>query len=108
MNKSEIMVVAALVEHNVPFFVIDHLNGVLRKSFHDSEIVKNVHAEEQKSSAIAYNVPGEDFGGKLMYEMNEGSSFFSIIIDESTDVSTKKVRPKFYSNRSSRVKTQLM
>lgn len=73
------------------------------------KLQKKISCKRTKSSAIAYNVLGEKFEEKMMED--SGLSTFSVIIDESTDVSTKKVLAiaiKFFSNTSGCVKTRFL
>ncbi|CAG5057444.1 unnamed protein product [Parnassius apollo] len=97
VKKAEISIVAALVEHNIPFRVMDHVSEVISRAFHDSEIAKRFSCRRTKSAAIAYNVLGNNFEEKMLAELRprpenetERSPVFSLIIDESTDVSTTK------------------
>lgn len=111
MKKAEIKIVSVLVEHNVPFHVMDHLSDVIKDAFPDSEIARKFSCKRTKSSAIAYNVLGGHFEEKLIQDLKSGLSTFSVIIDESTDVSTKKVLAiaiKFYSERNACVKTRFL
>lgn len=90
---------------------MDHLTDVIRDSFHDSEIAKKFSCKRTKSSAIAYNVLGRTFENKMIEDLKTGLSTFSVIIDESTDVSTTKVLAiaiKFWSNISACVKTRFL
>ncbi|KAG5869845.1 hypothetical protein JTB14_009007 [Gonioctena quinquepunctata] len=85
MKKAEIKIVSVLVEHNVPFLVMDHLSDVIKDTFPDSEIARKFSCKRTKSSAIAYNVLGGQFEEKMIQDLKSGLSTFSVIIDESTD-----------------------
>ncbi|CAG5006793.1 unnamed protein product [Parnassius apollo] len=76
---------------------MDHVSEVISRAFHDSEIAKRFSCRRTKSAAIAYNVLGNNFEEKMLAELRprpenetERSPVFSLIIDESTDVSTTK------------------
>lgn len=90
VKKAEIKIFAVLLEHNIPFRVMDHLSTVLKDSFHDSEIAKQFSCKRTKSTAIAYNVLGVNFQNKLLDDLKSGLSNFSIIIDETR--STKRLQ----------------
>ncbi|KAG5891806.1 hypothetical protein JTB14_006196 [Gonioctena quinquepunctata] len=79
--------------------------------FLTQKLQENVAVRETKSSAIAYNVLGGQFEEKMIQDLKSGLSTFSVIIDESTDVSTNKVLAiaiKFYSERHACVKTRFL
>ncbi|CAG5059967.1 unnamed protein product [Parnassius apollo] len=118
VKKAEISIVAALVEHNIPFRVMDHVREVISRAFHDSEIAKRFSCRRTKSAAIAYNVLGNNFEEKMLAELRprpenetERSPVFSLIIDESTDVSTTKVLAvavKYYSEKLQSPQTKFL
>ncbi|KAG5886620.1 hypothetical protein JTB14_013068 [Gonioctena quinquepunctata] len=83
MRKAEIKIVSVLVEHNVPFLVMDHLSDVIKDTFPDSEIARKFSCKRTKSSAIAYNVLGGQFEEKMLQDLKSGLSTFSVIIDLS-------------------------
>ncbi|KAG5895140.1 hypothetical protein JTB14_008574 [Gonioctena quinquepunctata] len=66
MKEAEIKIVSVLMEHNVPFLVMDHLSDVIKDTFPDSEIARQFSCKRTKSSAIAYNVLGGQFEGKMI------------------------------------------
>lgn len=104
-------IVACLVEHNVPFRIMDHLSKVINRAFHDSDIAKKFSCKRTKSAGVAYNAIGDKYEEMMIEDLKSGSSKFSIIIDESTDVSTKKVLAiafKYYSKNDMRSKTKLL
>ncbi|KAG5900255.1 hypothetical protein JTB14_018234 [Gonioctena quinquepunctata] len=95
MKKAEIKIVSVLVEHNVPFLVMDHLSDVIKDTFPDSEIARKFSCKRTKSSAIAYNVLGGQFEEKMIQDLKSGLSTFSVIIDVST-VSIKVTKFKIF------------
>lgn len=109
ITKAEVQMVAMLLEHNIPFRVMDHLSEVVNKSFHDSDIAKGFACKRTKATAIAYNVFGQHFEKKMLQDL--GKCTFSVIIDESTDITTTKVLAiavKYYSETSYSVKTRFL
>ncbi|KAL4708244.1 hypothetical protein ACJJTC_013813 [Scirpophaga incertulas] len=111
VKKAEMKIAACLIEHNVPYRIMDHLSEIINQSFHDSEIAKKFSCKRTKSAAVAYNAIGEQFEKKMLEDLHSSSKFFSIIIDESTDISTTKVLAiaiKYYSDASSCVKTVIL
>ena len=55
-KKAELMLCAALAEHNIPFCAMDHISELLARCFHDSEIAKGINLKRTKSAAIIYKL----------------------------------------------------
>lgn len=93
---------------------MDHLSEVLSEAFHDSEIARNFACKRTKAAHLIYDVMGPVFKENLLTDLRSCSldvPRFSVIIDESTDVSTSKIlalTAMFYSNTSSMVKTKFL
>lgn len=86
---AEVLFSGYFSEHHVPFVHIDHLLDVCKKAFPDSEIAKKLSFKRTKLSYIIQD--GIAYHEKL--ELNEvcRKQKFSLIIDESTDVSVTQV-----------------
>lgn len=87
--KAELTLAAFMSEHNMPFSHCDHLVKVCKKAFHDSKIAKQVSMGATKASyiiqdGIAYNE------SESISEMCRNNKF-SLIIDESTDISVSQI-----------------
>ncbi|KAL4712203.1 hypothetical protein ACJJTC_011064 [Scirpophaga incertulas] len=52
VKKAELNVCAMLVEHNLPFRLMDHLSDIFAKCVHDSEIAKAFSCKRTKAAAI--------------------------------------------------------
>ena len=69
---------------------LGHLTETIKSAFPDSKIALRINLKRTKETSIAKNVIGEtekyDLGQKLKNTM------FSILTDESTDISTTKTR----------------
>ncbi|CAG4934466.1 unnamed protein product [Parnassius apollo] len=97
---------------------MDHVSEVISRAFHESEIAKRFSCRRTKSAAIAYNVLGNNFEEKMLAKLRprpenetERSLVFSLIIDESTDVSTTKVLAaavKYYSEKLQSPQTKFL
>jgi hypothetical protein len=87
--KKEAQVKAAvhLAEHNLSFLYMEHANLFYSFCFPDSQIAKNFNCSRTKMADIIKNKIAPYARGKLVEKMN--SSKFAIIIDETTDVSSK-------------------
>lgn len=77
-----------VVEHNLPFRVTEHLANLISKICTDLEIAKNIKCSRTKTTAVVKNVIGQSSSNNICTILK--STKFSLIIDESTDLSTKK------------------
>jgi hypothetical protein len=105
--KKEAQVKAAvhLAEHNLSFLYMEHANLFYSFCFPDSQIAKNFNCSRTKMADIIKNKIAPYARGKLVEKMN--SSKFAIIIDETTDVSSKKslvIAVRFFDNEAKKVK----
>lgn len=88
MKRAELKVVGMLVVNNFSFLSIDNIVPTLKQAFTDSEILNNLYMHRTKATAIVKNVLGACFSSELNEKLKQ--NYFSIIIDETTDVSVKK------------------
>jgi hypothetical protein len=75
--------------HNLYFNQFDHLVELGPKMYPDSKIAKQMHMKRTKATYMTVHGLGHE-GQTFVVSMLK-SSFFSLIVDEETDVSTKKV-----------------
>ncbi|KAJ8929955.1 hypothetical protein NQ314_017320 [Rhamnusium bicolor] len=109
VKKAEMKIVVVVLEHNIPFRVMDHFSDVNAAIISRFRNRKLFSSKRTKSTAIAYNVLRKNFKTMMLEEIQSGPSTFSIIIDESTDVSTTKILAiKNFSNNSNSVKTKFL
>ncbi|XP_034944545.1 uncharacterized protein [Chelonus insularis] len=100
----EIKLSTFLVEHNISFTILDHLTPLLKECIEDSTIVKKMQLKADKGAAIAKNILGRAKKDDLQDELK--SSLFSILIDESTDISGVKtmcIIVRFFSPQEERI-----
>lgn len=106
-----------MAEHNIPFRAMDHLSDLFSKMFYDSEIAKGFSCKRTKSAQLVYDVMAPSFEKQLLTDIKNTSSLsgnaatFSLIIDESTDITTEKllaIAIKFYSVHDNTVKTKFL
>lgn len=90
ISRAEIIVAAMAVEHHLSYKLMDHLSEIFPKIFPDSEIAKSYASKRTKCSAIVNNVLAESFKKDLLKDIHQ-AQHFSLIIDESTDISTDSV-----------------
>lgn len=117
VKKAEINFCAMLVEHNLPFRLMDHLSEIISKSFHDSEIAKSFSCKRTKAAAVTYNVLKPNLEAEMLADLKSCENIktrtpmFSLIIDETTDISstsTLAVVTKYYSEKDLEVKTKFL
>ena len=82
----------------------DHLGEMCKNRFGDSNAAKQLQIHRTKCSALIKNVLGPHFVNDLKNDIGEG--MFSLLVDESTDISVNKllgVAIIYYSNTSNRI-----
>ncbi|CAK1553162.1 unnamed protein product [Leptosia nina] len=96
---------------------MDHLSEIISKCFHDSEIAKLFSCKKTKTAALIYNVLTPNIEAEMLADLKSfeniktRSPMFSLVIDETTDVtatSTLAVVTKFYSEKTLQVKTKFL
>lgn len=115
-HKAELMICAALAEHNISFRVMDHLTEVFKRAFHDSEIAKGFKCKRSKTAHLIYDVIAPTFEKNLhndisAFKSSSGKVIFSIIIDETTDINTEKILAiaiMYYSTKNMSATTKFL
>ncbi|KAL4132488.1 hypothetical protein QTP88_009627 [Uroleucon formosanum] len=88
IKNAEIKITAFLAEHNISFNTMDHFSDLIKTCFPDSKIAKNIHLKRTKTTAIMKNVIGKCHKEYLTQCLREIK--FSVLTDESTDISCTK------------------
>lgn len=88
LKKADCYISAFIAEHNLPFRVAEHIPVLISKICTDSDIAKNIKCSRTKTTAIVKNVIGQSSSNNICAILR--STKFSLIIDESTDLSTRK------------------
>ena len=105
--RAEAILCNMLVEHNLPFLLLDHLPGVLTYAFPDSKIVKEVKCARTKSTAVVKSAIAPATH-KMMISKANSSPAFSLLMDESTDRGVQKregILIPYYNESSLHVET---
>lgn len=103
-KKLEISLSVFLSEHNIAFLATDHLTKLLKSYIPDSKIVQGMNLSRTKATNIVNNVVAPTIlENHIKYLKNHK---FSLLIDESTDISTVKsmsVCTRFYNDLSEKI-----
>lgn len=109
VKKAEIKLSLYFAEHNVAFSAMDHLIDLLKEIIVDSKIVKDMKLKRTKCTEIIKNVIGESETKELVDILKVTP--FSIMIDESTDISDQKhmcLLARYVHPQSGNVETKLL
>lgn len=90
VRYSELKLGGLLASNNLPFVLMDTLSDLCQDIFPDSEIAKHLAMKRTKASAVVRESLGKHFSGELYEKLRKPGVFFSVIMDETTDVSTTK------------------
>lgn len=109
VQRAEIKIATFVVEHHLPFQIMDHLSDLVTNIFPDSEVAKKFQCKHTKSRCIIKHVVGDHFRSLLVEKLR--NTLFSIIIDESTDISSTKLLAivvRFFCDKGKSVKSQFL
>jgi len=109
IKRAEIKLAAFFAEHNVAFSTVDHLFPLLKDICINSEIVQDLSLARKKCSHIVKNVIAERETEKIVQNLK--TCKFSILVDESTDISDNKVTcilVRYISPLNKKITTQLL
>lgn len=88
VKEASIKIAAYVVEHNLSFSSVDHLTALIKNIGQDKQVVDKLACNRSKCEAIIKNVIGKyNFEQTINFIKNNK---FSLIVDESTDVSSTK------------------
>lgn len=96
-----------LHEHNLPFLLMDHLPKLIYSVCPDSSIAKDIECGRTKVTAITNECLATESLSILLNSLRASGGFYSLIVDETTDTSTKKslaVVIRFYHQKLQKVK----
>ncbi|XP_034938252.1 uncharacterized protein [Chelonus insularis] len=104
VHRAEIKLCGFLSKHNLSFKIMDHLGPLLKSCFPDSQIAQKIQMKSTKSSAIVKNVIVVSEKEYLANKLKNNK--FSILVDESTDISAIKalcIVIRFYDCEASNI-----
>lgn len=108
INLAKILIICFIADHNLPFLLVDHLTDLCKNMFPDSAIAQGLHMKRTKCTEVAKKV-GCVISEDLVKQLRQNK--FSVIIDESTDVSATKcvtIIVKFYDSEKGKIVTKML
>ena len=87
-EKSRLLWLKFLCEHNLPFTLMDHLTKTAAKAYPDSKIAPNIQSGRIVSRGLIVNCIGKESLHMIVEKLR--IQRFSLLVDESTDISTTK------------------
>ena len=88
VRDAEMCIAGIISEHNLSFNIMYHFSDLLPKLCPDSKIASHFKSKRRKTKCIVRNALAPHFHQELVQKLQ--MSHFSLIIDETTDVSTAK------------------
>lgn len=88
IKNAEIKLAGFCTEHDIPMNVFNHLPDTLKDAFPDSKVAQGLAMKRTKVTAVITNVIGETETSEMAEKLH--TTKFSILTDESTDISAKK------------------
>lgn len=86
--SGEIRIAGFVAEHNLPYNITDHLSKLVVQICPDSKVAKSLKCSRPRVQSIVENVIGAESFTELCEDLRNVK--FSLVIDESTDLSTTK------------------
>lgn len=99
VKEVEVKIVAFLAENNLPFSLVNNFVPFIRSVAPESKILKDIHMKRVKAAQICNAVIGANHEKEVAKDLQVSN--FSLIIDETTDISSKKclaVVARYYKN----------
>jgi len=87
-KEKELKMIAFIVEHNLPISIIDHLPAFIKSICPESKLIQNIHCGRTKANLILRDIFRQENIMVLSEQMKQ--NYFSLIIDETTDIGTQK------------------
>lgn len=88
VRDGEIRLAAFICEHDLPIRTVEHMPALIQAICPDSNIAKQIKCGRTKLTSIINHVTGEVSSDILIRKLQD--SKFSLIVDESTDLSSVK------------------
>lgn len=105
VSLAKILMICFIAEHNLPFTIADHMIDLCKAMFPDSAIAQGMCMKKTKCTELTKTL-GKCVTNELVEKLKHCN--FSVIVDESTDVSTTKcltVIVKYYDPETKAINT---
>lgn len=101
IKEGELKLAAFVAEHDISFKTMEHLPRLIKSICPDSEIAAGITCSRTKTTKLVNECIGPYAKKQIVSDLN--TNFYSIIIDETTDISTKKclaVLVRYFKNKT--------
>ncbi|XP_036320386.1 uncharacterized protein LOC118734808 isoform X2 [Rhagoletis pomonella] len=106
---AELKIILFLCVHNLPFALITPLIGLIKSVARNDEIVKEIKCGRTKAAETINGVLAENFMEDMANCLRHNK--FSLIIDESTDISTSKclgVVARYFDQQNGKIRDRFL
>lgn len=87
-KEKELKMIAFIAEHNLPISIMDHFLAFIKSICPESKLIQNIHCGHTKANLILRDIFRQENRMVLSEQMKQ--NYFSLIIDETTDIGTQK------------------
>lgn len=111
VKRAEIKICTFLAYKNLPFSLADEFIPFLAATFPDSKIAQKITLGRTKATNIITKLIGPSFLKEILKIITTPGNYFSIVMDETTDISIKKqcgLCVIFYHPENKRVETHFL
>lgn len=108
VTRAEIKLTSFLAEHNISINSVDHLSEICKEIFPDSNIANKLSLKRTKATRVLEDI-AKVSQTQIYDDLKENK--FSMIIDETTDISTCKscaIVVKFFNQRTGKIETKFL
>lgn len=109
LKIAELRIILFLIQYNFPFILAEHIIRLIKSVASDSAIVKDLGLARSKATYTTADVLCEEGLANISDELRK--NHFSIIIDETTDISTNKclaVVVRYFDRAACKVKDRFL
>lgn len=108
VKRGELKIAAMLATNNLPFLLSDTLVSLIADICPDSKIAQKMKMGRTKATAVVTQILGPSLQSTLHDYLKQPGNFFCLIMDETTDVGTKKqcAMTVIYCDKEFKIKTE--
>ena len=108
-SRAELLLTGFMAEHDLPFSNVEHLIPLVKKMFPDSDVAQNMTLKKTKASYVMQDSIAWEEKSEIAKICQENK--FSILIDESTDISVSQILAvvvRFFDSKKVKVTDALL